>query len=296
MDANRMTSGTAFAAALLALAAPAQAHDRGFGPWSPAAELAAVNSPALDGCPFPSADGRRLYIASTREGGFGGIDIWVAERPSEEAPWGAPVNLGPQINTEQNEFCPSPGRGGRFMFVSNRPGGCGGGDIYATRFDHWYGWRPPENLGCTINSPAEEAGPVRARGALYFSSTRTGNSDIYASPAFGPWVGPPAPVAALNSPFDDARPFVRLDGREIVFDSTRSGGQGLPDLWAATRPHPWAPWSEPVNLGPAVNSPAAETRPSLSADGTVLYFGSTRGASQDVFASTRTRLGSPGGG
>ena len=288
---RRRPIGLLVAAAALAAAAtaPAQAHDGGFGPWSAATELAAVNSPALDGCPFPSRDGLQLYIASTRDGGFGGIDIWVAERPSEDAPWGVPVNLGPQINTEHNEFCPSPGQGGRFMFVSNRPDGCGGGDIYATRFQHHNGWQPPENLGCSINSAAEEAGPVRLRHELYFSSTRTGTSDVYVSPAFGPWIGPPAPVAELNSPFEDARPYVRRDGREIVFDSNRPGGFGLFDVWAATRPHTKASWSQPVNLGPAVNSPAAETRPSLSSDGTVLYFGSTRGDSQDVFISTRGR-------
>src|ERR671918_513135 len=244
---TQLTRRIAFVAAALAAAtAPAQAHEREFGPWSPATELATVNSPALDGCPFPSRDGLQLYIASTRPGG-------------------------------------------RFMFVSNRPGGCGGGDIYATRFHHRHGWLPPENLGCAINSAAEEAGPVRVSHELYFSSTRTGNSDIYASPAFGPWIGPPAPVAELNSPFEDARPFVRRDGLEIVFDSNRPGGVGAFDVWAATRDHERAAWSQPLNLGSAVNSPAAETRPSLSSDGTILYFGSTRGLSQDVFTSTRTR-------
>ena len=273
--------------AAIAAPAPAQANGGGFGPWSAASELTAVNSPALDGCPIVAPDGLRLYIASTREGGFGGIDIWVSERPDRNAGWGAPVNLGPQINTENNEFCPSPGRDGRFMFVSNRPGGCGGADIYATRFHHRHGWQPPQNLGCTINSAADEAGPVRVRQELYFSSTRSGNSDIYLSRVCGSWIGPPAPVPGINSPFDDARPYVRRDGREIVFDSNRPGGLGLSDIWTATRPHTRAPWSQPINLGPAVNSPAAETRPSLSADGTVLYFGSTRGASQDVFTSTR---------
>jgi Tol biopolymer transport system component len=284
---TRVTRGLACAATFLAAAitAPAAAHERDTGSWSPATELAAVNSSALDGCPFPSLDGRRLYIASTRPGGFGGIDIWVAERANEHAPWGAPINLGPQINSESNDFCPSPAPDGSFMFVSNRPGGCGLGDIYSTRFDPRRGWRAPENLGCTVNSAADEAGPVRVGHSLYFSSNRTGNSDIYESLVFGRWISRPAPVAELNSPAEDARPYVRSDGREIVFDSTRQGG--MPDIWAATRPHPWAPWSAPVNLGPTVNSPAAETRPSLSADGTTLYFGSTRGTSQDVFTSIR---------
>ncbi|MGE5636347.1 MAG: hypothetical protein ACM3UV_05325 [Nocardioidaceae bacterium] len=288
----RSTRGLTFVAAAalaVAITTPAQGHGRDVAAWSPATELVAVNGPALDGCPFPSRDGLRLYIASTRPGGFGGLDVWVAERASERSPWEAPVNLGPQVNTEHNEFCPSPGRNGRFMFVSNRPGGCGGGDIYATRFDHRQGWEPARNLGCTVNSAAEEAGPVRVRHELYFSSTRAGSSDIYVSRAFGRSIGPPSPVPELNSPFDDARPFVRRDGREILFDSNRPGGAGMFDLWAATRRDRWSRWSQPVNLGPAVNSGAAETLASLSSDGAILFFGSTRGASQDVFTSARMR-------
>ncbi len=290
MNGHRIRSAGVLAAlvALMVAAAPAaSAHDQGFGPWSSAIELNEVNSPKVDGCPFPTPDGRRLYIASTRDHGQGGLDIWVSKRRSPHDPWGTPENLGAQINTEYNEFCPSPGPDGSFMFVSNRPGGCGLGDIYITHFDPRRGWQPPENLGCIVNGAAEEAGPVRVGHALYFSSNRTGNYDIYESLVLGPWISRPAPVAELNTPADDARPYVRSDGREIVFDSTRQGG--LSDIWAASRPHPWAPWSTPENLGVAVNSPAAETRPSLSEDGRILYFGSTRGPSQDVFTSTRSR-------
>jgi phenylacetate-coenzyme A ligase PaaK-like adenylate-forming protein len=93
-------------------------------------------------------------------------------------------------------------------------------------------------------------------------------------------------AAELNTPFNDARPYVRGD-REIVFDSDR-GTQGF-DIWSATRLKRGHPWSDPVNLGPAVNSAAAETRASLSRDGKTLYFGSTRGSSQDVFTSARER-------
>ena len=288
-----LTLMLAVAAALLAAvsATTAQGHRPKPGPWQPATELTELTSPKRDGCPFPTRDGLSLYIASDREGGFGGLDIWVSTRPSNDAPWGAPVNLGPQINTSANEFCPSPDRGGRFMFVSDRnvPGvSCGGDDIYATRFRHGEGWKPPRNLGCEINSPQNEAGPIRVGHELYFSSTRLGSHDIYVSRVFRHRIGSPAPIAELNSPLDDARPFVRRDGLEIVFDSNREGSLGR-DIWSATRRHRWAPWSPPVDLGEAVNSAKDETRPSISPDGSILYFGSTRGASQDVYFSTRER-------
>lgn len=63
------------------------------------------------------------------------------------------------------------------------------------------------------------------------------------------------------------------------------------DIWVSTRHHPWADWGEPVNLGPAVNSAAAESRPSLSWDMSTLYFGSTRvGGQSDIYVTVRQAL------
>jgi hypothetical protein len=69
----------------------------------------------------------------------------------------------------------------------------------------------------------------------------------------------------------------------------------MADLYSATRAAGSDPWSTPVNLGAGVNSAAAETRPSLSWDGTTLYFGSTRPGgegSSDHYVTTRERLNS----
>ena len=167
------------AALALAFAATADAHPRDFGPWSLASPLAEVNvEAATDGCPFPSDDGRRLYIASTRTGpgAQGGIDIWVSERKNKNAPWGTPVNVGPPVNSPANDFCPSPGRHGEFMFVSTRAPGCGGADIYVTRSDGTGGWAEPHNLGCDINTTSARCGVVtsstsRAPGAATRRST-----------------------------------------------------------------------------------------------------------------------------
>jgi WD40-like Beta Propeller Repeat len=290
------------------------AATRDYGLWSQAVRVEATgadpafNGPSLDGCPFIARDGKTFYMASNRPGGLGGIDIWVSTRASRDAPWGAPVNVGAPVNSAANDFCPTISRDGHlFYFVSNRAGGCGGDDIYVTRL-RVQRWDEPENLGCAVNSTANEASPFplpeRASGlVLYFSSNRaggysakppgaaSGDSDLYVSESHGGAFGPAELVAGANSAAEDGQPNLRRDGLELFFFSTRPGTLGLADLYSTTRPNASAPWASPVNLGPAVNSATgAETRPSLSWDGTTLYFGSTRPGGEgaaDHYVTTR---------
>lgn len=282
--------------------------------WSPAARIETVapgahpnfNTAALEGCPASSRDGKTFFIASTRPGSAG-IDIWVSRRASVDDPWGEPVNVGAPINSAYNDFCPMPARDGHeFFFVSNRPGGCGGDDIYVTRFRDDGTVEEPRNLGCDVNSSANEAGPVPitepGRGpVLYYSSTRTGgfaedpdgatsgDADVYSSEWRGGAYRAPTLVEGVNSAKDDMQPYVVRDALELYFSSTRPGGIGTaPDIWMASRANAHEAWSTPVNLGPNVNTMAGETRPSLSWDGNTLYFGSTRTTGDaNIYVSSR---------
>lgn len=291
--------------ALAVLAAPSLAAPT-FSDWAPAVSLESipgssseVNTAFLDGCPILSRNGLQLYMASNRPGGFGNLDIWVAERDTSDGAFGAPVNLGAPINSEFNDFCPSPLRDGHgFMFVSNRPGGCGGSDIYITRYHPVNGWEEPVNLGCEVNSSLDEAGPVLSFAepgppTLYFSSFRTGGpggSNLYMSHKTGDWEFSPAQlVPNVNSDFDDIQPSVRRDGRELVFASNRPSSLGF-DIWSSSRASITDSWSTPFNLGSNINSIGNETRPSLSWDGRTLLFGTTRPGVEgvsDIYYSTR---------
>jgi len=300
MRARRALSVVAAAAALVAMTSAAQAMS--LGSWSQAVNAesipgthAALNSAALDGCPFVAQRGDVLYFASGRAGGAGGLDIWYSLRGDDGA-WGAPVNFG-AVNSTADDFCPMAHRNGRtFLFVSARAGGCGGPDIYMSRRHETKGWSAPENLGCTINSSAGEASPSLTDTELYFSSARgggAGGSDIYVSAFDGSSFGAPSPAAGLNTAVDDSRPNLRRDGLEIFFDSNRSGGIGGVDIWTATRASTSDPWSTPTNLGGDVNSTANDLRASLSWGATTLYFGSTRDGgegSQDLYLTTRPKL------
>jgi hypothetical protein len=302
-----------------------------FSAWSPAVRVEALpgtdptfNTPSLDGCPFISPDGKKFFMASDRPGGLGGIDIWVASRANEDEPWGAPVNVGAPVNSAFNDFCPTLDRDGhRFFFVSNRPGwaggaACGGADMYVSRLRDDGGFDEPQNLGCDANggpnSAADEASPFPVAEAgsgpvLYFSSVRaggfsaeppgaiTGDADIYMSRSHGGVYGRAELVPGVNSAFEDGQPNVRRDGLEIFFFSNRPGTLGMADIHAATRQRMADSWSAPFNLGPNVNSAVPDTRPSLSWDGTTLYFGSSRPGgegSSDIYMTTRLSL-LPGG-
>jgi len=281
----------------LALAAAAVATAMSFGPWSAAVSAESIpgtsgnlNTAALEGCPFVAQRGDVLYFASNRAGGLGGLDIWYSLR-NENGGWGDPVNFA-EVNSPANELCPMAHRNGRtFLFVSARTGGCGGDDLYMSRRHQTRGWAAPVNLGCTVNSAANEASPSLLETELYFSSTRSGGlGDIFVSPFDGVSFGAPAAVGGLNSGQDDFRPNLRRDGLEIFFDSNRPGGIGGLDIWTATRASTSDPWSAPTNLGAGVNSTANDLRASLSWDGTTLYLGSLRAGgegSQDLYVITR---------
>ena len=118
------------------------------------------------------------------------------------------------------------------------------------------------------------AGPSAGR-ACAPSPTRCGHSDIYRSPSHDGGFGPAVLIEELSTAAQDGHPNLRRDGLEIFFFSNRPGSLGN-DIYVATRAKTTDPWSTPVNLGPAVNSEASETRPSLSWDGRTLYFGSNR--------------------
>lgn len=293
--ASRSIRLLATAAAGIVLTTGAAAMAQEFGQWSAPEPVEAVNTPTFgEGCPIQSPDGKYLYYASNNSAGHGGLDIWRA--PRVPGGWGTPENLGAPVNTAADEFCPDPARGNRLFFV--RRLSATNTDIYLTKGEA-NGWTPPRRLPTgdnAINSPAEEWSPsyFEAKGHeyLYFSSTRNATGtpptqDIFYSVDFGPaqLVG-----GGVNSSASDARPNVRLDGLEMVWDSTRTGSQ-MTDIWTASRSSVDAEWGDAEQLPIGINSAAGESRATLSRDGRTLLFGSTRRGTSDIFTATRPKLG-----
>ncbi len=100
--------------------------------------------------------------------------------------------------------------------------------------------------------------------AIVLGSGERGKAEIIMSEPTS--VGP-----VINDATDVQESDFSHDGLELYFSSQRPGGYGRNDIWVAKRETLNSPWQEPINLGPAVNSSAAEVEPAISPDGLELY-------------------------
>jgi hypothetical protein len=312
-------------AAALFMVAPAATQEPGprFSTWSQAVAVGApLRTPGVwEGCPFISKDDLSLFFRKeARVPGVGWrFDILVTQRESADDAWGTPVNLGLDVNTAgAHELCSFVTIDGHWLyFVSGRPDdpdgvrSYGGNDIFVAHRkdrDDPTGWGPPVNLGPQVNTSATESGPSlfedeeTGKVVMYFTRTVSGRNRIFQTELLDKVnPGPATLVPGLNvDGASDWHAFIRRkDGLEVIFASNR-GGLPNSDLFVATRPTTSSPWSTPVNLGPLVNDPVRqEGRPSISWDGTTLYFWTDRewfktatGGYWDmhVYTATRTKI------
>lgn len=106
--------------------------------------------------PSLSSDGKILFFASDRPGGYGGSDIWFSTRNSDGS-WRDPVNLGPTINTSKNERSPFLHTDSKTLyFSSNGHDGLGRQDVFYSKLDAKNQWSVPKNIGYPINTENDE--------------------------------------------------------------------------------------------------------------------------------------------
>ena len=236
-----------------------------------------VNSFDHDWSPSIRGDGLEMYLESDRPGGEGTYDIWVSTRASKEDDWGTPTNLGAPINTPDWQNSPCISADGLELYwndwglwVARR----------ATVFDPW-GEAENDSL-INVNTSNVNSAPCLSSDGLsiflfswgewgLYVSTRPTRDDLWSEPVnLGPTVN------GVNSTWENRDPAISADGLLLIFSSDRDGGSGRQDLWMTRRTTIDGPWSEPVNLGPTINSGRWEYQPEISADGKSLLFCSNR--------------------
>jgi WD40-like Beta Propeller Repeat len=103
------------------------------GTWGAATSIPELNSSGNDARPSIRHDGLEIFFISTRAGGVGGEDLWVATRNTVDAPWSTPVNLGAPVDTSAPESRPYLSSDGEtLIFSAIRPGGFGAVDLWMT--------------------------------------------------------------------------------------------------------------------------------------------------------------------
>ena len=196
-----------------------------------------LNSIYQDGAMSLTNKGNEMYFASDRKGGFGSVDIYYSQRKNGK--WTIPVNLGASVNSVAWETQPSISADGKTLyFVSTRPGGLGGSDIWMTTKNLKGLWNTPINLGPTINTKYEEQTPfIHSDGqTLYFSSfghPGMGSADIFycRKDSIGKWSTPINLGYPINTKNEENSFTVSLDGKHVYYSSEKGKEKGDLDLF-----------------------------------------------------------------
>jgi outer membrane protein OmpA-like peptidoglycan-associated protein/tetratricopeptide (TPR) repeat protein len=124
--------------------------------WSEPVNLGnKINTAAWESQPSLTADGRTLYFVSDRRGGYGKRDIWVS-RLGPDGYWGIASNLGPAINTPDDDLSPFIHTNSVTLYFSSKGlVGMGGYDLFKTEFIN-NAWTVPQNLGYPINTHEDQ--------------------------------------------------------------------------------------------------------------------------------------------
>ena len=149
---------------------------QGDGTWSIPLEVPGINSSYKENSVSISPDNQLLFFSSNRPGHQGNesnLDIYVAKRMSSGS-WGRPVNLGTNINTENDEEGPFIDYDGKTLyFSSNGWNTMGEHDIFKSTYDSIENdWTVPVNMGYPLNTPDDD---------IYFVATTDGKRGYYAS-------------------------------------------------------------------------------------------------------------------
>jgi len=156
------------------------------GKWSEPVSMGKnINTSSMEAGAFITGNGKKLYFASDRSGGFGGLDIYLSEKRSN-GKWGAAVNLGPKVNTIFDEDSPVITKeGDKIYFSSKGHKAMGGFDIFVAKWDGVNQiFKNPENIGFPINSADDDNTYVLSpdSGIAYYASFKengVGDLDIF---------------------------------------------------------------------------------------------------------------------
>ncbi len=262
-------------------------------PFAPVDLGGGINTLAMEYFPSINARGDVLVFTSRMtEGPKQDEDFFASVLV--DSTWQKAERLDGYLNTSDNEGAQSLSADGTELFFTgcHRQDGYGSCDIYISLYRNGL-WTKPRNLGRSINTGNWESQPsispdgktlyfVRGKSGYNTNTTimqatrNTDGSFSAATPIDGP----------INTPFEDASPFIHFDNQTLYFTSNGHPGMGAKDLYYSKK-QPDGRWGEPINLGYPINTPFDEFSLIVGPDGKTGYFSSNRnkgGEDLDLFS------------
>jgi len=199
-----------------------------------------------------------------------------------------PENLGPNINSEFDEYWPSLSADEKTLVITvllpkdkNNP------QVFMNRQEDFYisykengEWSKAKDIGLPLNTWKNEgAQSITADGQLMFFTAcnwedRKSMCDIYISKKIGDqWSLPINIGTPINTAASEKQPSISPDGKTLYFSSNRQGTIGYMDIWKSTLTEEGY-WGQPENLGDSINTWGIEQSPFIHPDNQTLYFSS----------------------
>jgi outer membrane protein OmpA-like peptidoglycan-associated protein len=249
----------------------------------------AVNSIYDDLGPHITTDGRMILFGREHSpenigGKDDGEDIWMTTSPDGKT-WTMSMNMGTAVNDkEANNLAAISADNNMLLFCRL--------DGFQVRKRDQNGWTQPEYLNVRFKNESKNMeGNLTPDGkALLFTAKLKQNlyynpdpdnkeKDIYVTEQSqdGNWSDPINLGRQINSASDEISPFLAADGRTLYFASNGRAGYGSYDIYMSKRTgDTWTEWSEPVNLGPEINTVGFDAYYTLSAKADYAYMVSDR--------------------
>ena len=260
-------------------------------PFGTPMALDALNSTAYDVVGSLSTDELTLFMSSDRTGAgaVGGLDVYVATRPSRTAAFGAPSVLA-GINTTGDEGSPLVTADGLFMYVFTHTAATGYDILVAQRASTAIAFGTPTAIPSLNSAGISDAGSyvLPDNSAIYFQSNRNGSNDdvLRAARNVGGTFDPATAVSIPTSNAEDSA-VLTPDELTIFYASNAPGGAGGFDIYMATRSTKADGFGTPQRQT-ALSTTDDEFPSWISPDGCELYFSRTvTGRSSDIFIARR---------
>ncbi|GAB2542288.1 OmpA family protein [Spirosoma aerophilum] len=264
-----------------------------------------VNSQGQEVAPVISPDGRTLYFTrnfnKANLGSSDRQDVWYSTLESgvggNPSGWSEAVNIGAPINNTGDNAISGMAADGRTAYLINVYRPDGGMSFGISKSIHTKaGWSQPIECKIANNYNLHEKNQlefcVSPDGkaiilAVQRKDTR-GDRDLYVSvqKPDNSWTEPVSLGGVINTADFESSPFLAADARTLYFTSGGHPGYGNGDIFVSRRlDDSWGNWSEPENLGPAINTVEWDGYFTIPASGDYAYLSSRAGSlgEDDIF-------------